>query len=189
MSSGYVRVVDRGGTFEEFFWDCARNRFGANAEPDEVAPGSDYRRELAEKLATEEGRLVSLQAFAQEDVERICAVYNLAAHALWTEAVASESVTRYRLMIEKTQSWQPPTPGHMELKDFMLSQLAESLKVAEAKVVRPIEETPSAWLAREVSRCEDDIKRLREEVEKSQRRADGHEAWSAALRASVPPPT
>ena len=125
-------------TFEKFAMRCARN-FGAldrliekskeeaiDLEKD-FQPNSFYKNmlEVAEKdyqdfldnPPTEEQLNKEFDEYVQMEQARFLE------REQKTEAIRK----RYAAMMKKVLAWQPPTPEHQNLKDFMLNQLQRSI--------------------------------------------------------------
>lgn len=142
MPTGYTAPIYEGEkdfTFEKFAMRCARN-FGALAHLREKSkeeaidlekdfqPNSFYKDmlEVAEKdyqdfldnPPTEEQLNKEFDEYVQMEQARF----------LEREQKIEAIRKRYEDMIKKVLAWQPPTPEHQSLKDFMLNQLWDSIE-------------------------------------------------------------
>lgn len=196
MPTGYTASVSDGKVteFNEYAMNCAR-AFGAlismrddpsDAEiPAEFAP-SDYH---VKALADAKERLAQLQAMTI-DQRKIAAD---AAHneevASWDRREAEKKTTRerYQAMLEKVSAWAPPTSEHAELKNFMQSQLLQSIDFdcGPAYSARPTPVKRDDWHAKAVEQATRDVEYHTVENQKAIDRAAGRTAWIAALRQSL----
>lgn len=134
MPTGYTaRLVDKGQTFEEFVWTCARG-MGALVMmrdhpmdapiPKEFKP-SDHHLKAFLKAQKE---LKKLQSFTKDQVK----VYGLKRMATRMKELRDGKKRndlekmRLELMTNKVRAWVPPTNEHEAFKRFMLQQLETS---------------------------------------------------------------
>lgn len=134
--TGYTQaVVEKDQTFEQFAMSCAR-AFGALIEmrddpmdaaiPEEFKP-SGYRNEAIISSGDELKRLISMTASEAFDY----GAAKIKADIDYTESRISEIAARngkLKAMIEKVRQWEPPSPDHTNLKEFMIKQLNESIE-------------------------------------------------------------
>ena len=133
MPTGYTNKVEQ-QTFEEFVWGCAE-AFGAlitlrdapkgTPVPDKIEP-SEY---AIKALAEAEAGLEKLLALKGEDLERAYSEEWAHREKCRIESLNKMEATldSYEAMLEDVREWQPPTQDHVALKEFMESQLKNSL--------------------------------------------------------------
>lgn len=194
MPTGYTAAVKDGISFEQFALNCAR-AFGALVMmrdepsdapiPDRFEP-SDWN---ANELAKARDRLATLEAMSDTDAGvNARAEYDkdLERHRERLGEIQALS-EKYHAMLARAVQWEPPTPEHQGLKDFMTQQLRESInfdcstKYLQAPVLQPA----AAWREAQIAKARKDVdyhtKAHAEEVE----RTESRNAWVAALRSSL----
>lgn len=198
MPTGYTHPVQTGevADFPTFAMRCAR-AFGALIEmrddpmdasiPDEFTPSPFY----AERLKEAEARLVELRQMTPDEIR-----------AAWSEAV-DEAVRhrdeyrerkaterrRYMAMLAKVEAWEPPTDEHVGLKEFMVKQLWDSIKLDCGDWLPSVDlGTPDEWWRGQVAAAERDIARYRKELAAEKERAEARTRWVRQLRASLAEP-
>ncbi len=137
MPTGYTyRIIDEPDlTFSQFALDCAR-AFGAcidlRDEPrdtpilDEFKPSSYHQ----EALATAKKTVSYLQGLTHEQRVAFGESEKLKRRQGLVESrekclLASQRLQQMRLQVA---AWEPPSPDHVELKNFMLSQIDDTIK-------------------------------------------------------------
>ena len=134
MPTGYTAKVQKGISFEEYALDCAR-AFGALVTmrdepsdkeiPEKLIP-DDYH--LKAKVLLEE-ELSTLKALTEVEADKL-AFENYITEELRREDRLKELALieeRYNVMLSKVESWVAPTKDHDNLKEFMTSQLVDSI--------------------------------------------------------------
>lgn len=197
MPTGYTSIIEeKDATFEEYVWRCAR-AFGALVTlrddsldvpvPAELKP-SQHHAEWAAEARAKLDRLANLIAeeaerLAREDYER-----RAAAHRERVENGAKVAA-RYAAMRAKVADWQPPTPEHVGLKEFMLQQIDLCAKDGFAPYDGPPRHEPvRAWVERQRAEAAADVLRYEAGQREEEARTAKRNEWIAALRASVPQP-
>jgi hypothetical protein len=196
MPTGYTAIIQDGGTFEQFVWACAR-QFGAlimmrdepsNAKvPEKFEPSDFYEKELEQAKA----RLLKLTSMSQDELREEYGNHLKKLDAAKIERRERDASTkaRYEAALEKARAWVPPTPDHKGLKDFMISQIQESI---DFDIIGPGYDpkylTFGEWKAEEKERALRNIERYSTEHVKELERTKGRNAWVDALRKSVPQP-
>lgn len=194
MPTGYTSVIAEGATFEQFAWTCAR-AFGALIEmrddpmdkpiPDRFEPSPYY----AEKIAKAEEELFDAERLTVADATRLARQeYDEALAGNERRRVESAQLeTQYRDMIAKVRAWSPPSPDHVQLKEFMIEQLQQSIE-HDCFVY----ETPAppldggVYIARKVERLRADLARYREHHAEEVERTNTRNEWIRLLRGSIP---
>lgn len=197
MPTGYTSKIKNGITFKTFALNCAR-AFGACIElrdeggggeviPDVFHP-SDYHLKGQNEAIRE---LQRLNAMTTEECE-------LAAHQHWLidenrrlARLQERSHLRrsYEAMLKNVNAWVPPTPDHMDLQEFMRSQIEESLRFDcdefAADQIPSVRLSGQDWQALRRQELTKDIQYHEREYTKEVERAKGRTAWVQALRNSL----
>ena len=200
MPTGYTAPVKDGEitTFKDFALRCAR-AFGATIEFRDEPMGFDIEAKIKEigqssidyhKKALAEARAerTDIEAMTEDEA-------SVEAMREYDEALASyaKSVseiittrTRYSAMIDAVEEWEPPTPEHHGLKDFMMNQLRESIQF-DCRYVpeQPRLKTPTEWTADRIESAERRVKYHGDELKKAQASAKTSRKWLTDLIASV----
>ena len=133
MPSGYTADIQNDISFEEYALGCAR-AFGACIEQRGDSAGdapklreadTHYKKKLPEALAFL-GYLQSLDDAQQEEFgneERDKEIVRIRGKLDETQALK----VKYEQMLDKVKGWEPPTPNHVKLKDFMFKQIVDSI--------------------------------------------------------------
>lgn len=196
MPTGYTAEVGDGKVtdFNVFAMQCAR-AFGAlitmrddpadAAIPAEFAP-SDYH---VKALAKAREALASLRAMSIDQRQVAADTANAGAVASWDlhEAKKAETRKRYDAMVARVKAWTPPTGDHVEMKNFMLQQLSESIRFdcGPAYSKRPSPLQRDEWFAEAVAKAEHDIDYHTKEHAAEVKRCAWRSAWIADLRRSL----
>jgi hypothetical protein len=161
-------------------------RGGGEIIPYEFLP-SDYDLVAAQRARDE---LAALNAMSSAELER-------AAFGAWADAeirrlMALESnkslFEAYTDMLVRAAMWAPPTPDHVGLRDFMCSQIEESIKWdcnGDYYSTLTLKLSGSDWAAKRREELEHDIQYHEQEHEKEVLRAAQRTDWVRALRNSL----
>lgn len=197
MPTGYTAAVQSGKIteFRDFAMACARN-FGAcdslrdSSEPipDEFLVGDWYRKSLDEAN-------VALTTFrTKNDVDLVLEYSRETAEnrneARRQIAEDAEERRRYEAIIAKADAWTPPSPDHVGMKTFMLSQLRESIKFDcggdywQRELVKPVR--PFAeWKADKLASLTRTLANAAEALAEEEQRVAGRNRWIKQLRESL----
>lgn len=198
MPTGYTAIIEKGISFEDFVMRCARN-FGALITmrdesfdapiPKEFKPSPFYKKELEQtesKLAELEN--MSLEEAAQQAKKEYD---NEFAYIEKSIREANELREKYMSMLTKAKAWQPPSPDHTRLKEFMEEQITQSIKFdcstdyAKRRTKKLCLLPAKDWITKEKARLLEslayDKKSYLEEVE----RTNGRNIWLKQLRESL----
>lgn len=194
MPTGYTAEIADGISFEKFVLRCAR-AFGAlidmrddpmDAEiPDEFKP-SDYHQK---KLETARVELAEAKSITLEDAA-VKAEQNyrkeLEQHEKYL-ADKKELKTKYTAMLQLVKEWQPPTPDHAELKNFMVQQITESINFdCNTSYNKPPKlHIAHEWLDQKINECLESVAYHSTELEKEIERCNCRTAWVKALKQSL----
>lgn len=192
MPTGYTApVVDGTITkFSDFAMSCAR-AFGAlihmrdesNDVPiPEKIPEYTYAQDRLRELRKERtdfhlmsgGELEIMYETAMAERKRYAEECTLSTRA---------SNARIAAMVKQVEAWVPPTPEHVGLKDFMISQLEMSYaSEREPQGIPPLD----LWRADKLADFERDIRYYTEDAEKEKKRNEERQKWLDNLRGSLP---
>lgn len=196
MPTGYTAGVQDGRIveFREFALQCAR-AFGALIElRDEplaatVPPPFEPRGYHQKALGEAQAKLAEIEAMDDRAVARAAEAAYLESCQFWAEVRekrATERV-RYEAMLAKVNAWAPPTPDHQGLKDFMLSQLRESIDwdCRDYETEPPRRQTEAEWRTEALAQARNMIELHTQEHAKEVARVNDRNAWVRALAQSL----
>lgn len=194
MPTGYTSDIEKGISFPQFAMQCAR-AFSAlvtmrdepmSAAIPEEFPVTTYHQE---RIAEAEKRLSDLKETSIEQAEQHARCYFDKAVAEYDRILTKRAdlLAKYDAMLAKAQAWMPPTPDHQGLKDFMVQQIAESIKWdCDTKyLTTPTLMTGREWLTMETSFALRNLEYHRREHQAEVERTTGRTAWVKALKASL----
>ncbi len=198
MPTGYTAAIKDGISFETFVMNCAR-AFGACVTlrdepgggeqiPNEFTPSS-YHTDHANEARV---KLVFLHRMEPEQRERRAAQE-------WDRAETSRLAVlqehrklreSYEAMLAKVKAWEPPTPDHTGLHEFMCEQIEQSISFdcEESYYNTPsLRLTGQQWFEQERERLVRQITHHEKEHAAEVERAAQRTAWVRALRESLKP--
>lgn len=196
MATGYTFGVAEGKitTLEDFAMDCAR-AFGAlidlrdsprDAEvPEDFTPSGAYQDRLDDakrKLAEAETRTEAEWRIASAD-----AYLRSMAHWRNMNTKNAETRARYEKMLEKVIGWQPPIRDHILLKEFMVTQLSESIRWDSTTYEEPEQLFWRTFMQDQIRYSRDEVSRAERDLREEIARAKGKTDWVQALRNSFAP--
>jgi hypothetical protein len=185
MPTGYTADIAKGITFNSFAWSCAR-AFGAlimmrdsasDAPIPERFEPSDWN---AKELANAKDRLATLQVMSRDDAAANAkAEYDAAVKSHRERLAEKQDLSdKYYAMLAEAVKWEPPTPEHQGLKDFMVEQIHQSIdwdcstKYMEAPLLLPTE----AWLETQIAKAKHDVEYHEHQHAEEVERAEGRNA-------------
>lgn len=196
MPTGYTADIKDGISFKTYAMNCAR-AFGACLTlreeplgagiPESFEPG-DYHRKAAQEIR---GELVVLDLMTPAGWQR-------AADQAWDAAEMSRLMhmederklrEAYEAMLVKVKAWMPPTPDHDGLRDFMRTQIEQSIKFdchADSYSAPTVRLHGEAWMIDRRTRLTRDLQYHEREHALAVERAAKSTAWVRALRDSLP---
>jgi hypothetical protein len=103
-------------------------------------------------------------------------------------AERDELRNKYNAMLAKAVKWEPPTPDHVEYKNFMVKQLRDSIEwdCDPSYDDEPTQQTGAQWLAGQIASAERDIEYHRQGHAKEVELTESRNRWIKALRDSLP---
>lgn len=194
MPTGYTAQIGDGISFEKFVWSCARG-FGAlilmrddpsDAPIPERFEPTDYHQQ---QLVTLKAELARLDGMSREDAEREATEQynNKMAYRAKRAAELKALRSKYEAMLAQVEAWTPPTPEHQGLKDFMTSQIKESIDW-DCRIFpedAPRQRTGGDWLSEQIIETRRFIAYHEEQNAKEVERTESRNKWIAALRQSL----
>jgi len=193
MATGYTSAIEKGISFKQFVLNCSR-AFGALITmrddpkdapiPDELKP-TDYHLKALAKAQAELAHLESLSfkgaaKKAEADFIKALAEYDA------DRDKDRELERKYDAMLRQVWAWTPPTPDHQGLKDFMVSQITESIRWdCGYNRERPTLKTPQEWLTKSKESALWSINYHTRENEKEVERCEGRTKWIRDLKKSL----
>lgn len=200
MPTGYTHNVGEGKLteFPAFAMQCAR-AFGAmismrddpaDAPIPDSFEASDY---YGDRIVERQAELDRLRTMSPAEIAAAAAEALEDARATHEGYIAERRQTRarYEAMLAKVLEWEPPTPDHIGLKDFMSDQLRQSIDFdcSEKYLTppHPAEYTPAKWHERAAAEAARSLAYSISSQADERRRAEERTAWVKALRASLAP--
>lgn len=194
MPTGYTANIKDGITFEQYALQCAR-AFGAlvdmRDEPsDAEIPNSfepdDYN---AKRLEEAKKRLHFFRTLSSEECEAMAKQEHQEELARQIKRLEENKalMASYHAMLEQAKAWTPPSSDHVNLKEFMVSQIEESIRFDDrSEYCEPLpRQSGEQWLADQIKAAEWSVsyheKAHKEEVDRCKKRSE----WVKALRTSL----
>jgi hypothetical protein len=193
MPTGYTSKISDGISFNDFVLNCAR-AFGALVTlrddmsasiPDSFEPSDWDKKELDKyllkfddlnNLSILDANKLSLQEF-EENYKR----------KLEYIAKANELKNKYESMLSQVKKWIPPSSEYQNLKDFMISQIEDSIKFdcnttyyGEVKLL-----SGEDWLKKEKENCIRSIEYHTKENNEEIERVSSRNQWIKQLKNSL----
>lgn len=196
MPTGYTEIIEKGATFEEYAWRCAR-AFGACMQMrddclDTPIPSEFHVNEYyIGRLESDKRKLASLMKMSPNEAA-------VAARREYDETVARnyeyrENAARnrsaYAEMKDAVERWEPPSRDHVGLKDFMLQQIDESTKWGIDGYQEQLPSLdPMEWLGGKIREAKEDVDYSRKRLDEETDRVNRGNEWLRLLRESIPQP-
>ena len=194
MPTGYTLDLYDGKdiTFEEFVLKCAR-AFGALIDmrdepmdapiPERFEP-SDYHLKELEKAKK---RLEDVKEWNKEKAEQEAERAYQEALKKREEFVKKNNLIRkrYEDMLSKVQKWKPPTIEHVNLKQFMIQQLVESIEYDCFIPEMPQRLSGEEYKEQQIKKALSDIDYHEREYAEEVNRVYERNRWLLSLRESL----
>ncbi len=189
--------MESGQSFNDFVLGCARN-FGALIEmrddpmdapiPEEFKPSDFHVKGLAES-EKELLRLSKMTKAKQLAFGKAAKAKAVKEKTKWKTAHRLED-ERLEAMEKQVLAWNPPSPDHTGIKDFMLDQIRISKNGTDFWSKRAEEEkakSPEDFFTDALSQAVHNIQYHREHMAKEVENAQARTRWVKQLRASLTP--
>lgn len=192
MPTGYTSDILEFKSFKDFALQCAR-AFGACVSmrdqsldkpiPEEL-PLSDYHLE-ALRLATDKLQKI-IAASDEELIAQLEQEYtdDVLSH-LKDLSHKKEEERAYRHFLEMAKAWNPPSSEHKGLKDFMITQLEETIKFDCYYSGAPQKPSLEMWKDSKFKEYRKDIIYHTDKYEKEKQRNHQNNLWIKQLRESL----
>jgi hypothetical protein len=198
MPTGYTaKIGDTDISFKDFALHCAR-AFGACImqrdapidEPPKLQEVDNYHlKQVA--LAQEKLRALALMPIETARTRAEEEYAQTLKNAEEGSARDARLKERYEAMLVHVDAWQPPTPDHQGLKDFMAQQLKESISFdcgstywQEVKAGLKCL-TAEEWVLKEKAQLAKDLDYHTKNLAEEEERTKGRNAWITALKDSL----
>lgn len=197
MPTGYTADIANDQSFEDFLLGCAR-AFGAcmhqrddsaKAKPKLEAVSNYYEERILEAEA-ELGALRTMNRDQREEYGNELKERNItAAQDSFNEKVLLKN--KYAAMLRDVIAWNPPTQDHRQLKQFMIDQINDSIKVdcdtsyALENLTAATSADPLKLVDVEISSYERFITFYEQEAIREQQRVENGNRWISALYDSL----
>ena len=196
MATGYTADLHDGKdvSFNDFILKCTRAMGVAIMQRDEsidspLREEEDPETYHRDALATAIADLQTLRGLPIDEWRKREQGARAKASTVVLNAIRScgEIRVRYESMLAEVEAWQPPTPEHQGLKDFMVEQLTTSIRFDCDITYLTISPAVSAeeFKAARIAGVEKDVEYHRTKWESEQVRVDSRNRWVADLRASM----
>lgn len=196
MPTGYTDRIKDDISFKEFVLSCAR-AFGAlitmrddsfdTPIPERFEP-SDYHLKEQNKIKEEIEKVSKMDVIdarheARKDYDREIS------YAKKRIDEMKGLKEKYQSMIMKVRAWQPPTPDHIGLKEFMIEHIEKSIdwdcdiKYYANQKIRLV--SGEKWLSEKMSSLTRDLQYHIDEYIKECERVESRNQWIKGLRNSL----
>lgn len=198
MPTGYTADVQSGKVteFSDFALQCARAMGACVSQRDDgdgppKLEGRAGRYEDRVKEATREKD--KLNAMSMSEVIEEFTKESEAEIKRCNEGIEKKrrQEERYESMIAKVEAWIPPSSEHVGLKEFMLSQLRDSLEFDcsgsyYADALRDLESrTPEDWLEQQKEAVNRNLEHYTNLLKEESERVEGRNLWKTQLFESL----
>lgn len=187
MPTGYTAGIKDGQSFEEFALTAARGmgacilqRDDPLSEPPKLQKVGEY---YEKRLASSERELADLLAMTQDEREQLAAAKNRVAEESYRGRGSEnkELADKYQQMRARVADWEPPTPEHVGLKEFMLEQIDQSSRFDCGEPYRAPTVT-AEWL---VAGARDSVVRAKQSLNEERERVKSRNEWIVRLYESL----
>jgi len=194
MPSAFTEIIKDGITFEKFALRCARY-FGAlvmmrddplDAPIPEFKPDPHY----AERVESIKQEINALRATTAEQLEAIVEAQYQNELSRYNELVAytDDLRAKYAAMEEQVNAWTPPTEEHVGLKNFMLSQIADSVNWdCDVYLKKPVRQAPLAYYTERMGALGNQLIQAEKMLESEHKRTADRNKWVRELQESLKP--
>lgn len=198
MPTGYTADIEKGISFETFVLRCAR-AFGAcimqrDDSSDELPKLQESSKYHEEELVKQQKEKKEIETMTIKEIEAI--IENKYATEIKQEKKYAENniklKQKYEKMLAAVEAWNPPTSDHIELKNFMVKQIIDSIKFdcwcedeRYKYKERPIKLSPELWRAKKLEKINKDIAYHTKEGIKEVKRTESCNLWIRQLYESL----
>ncbi len=135
MATGYTAEIEKGISFQEFVFKCAR-AMGVcitmrddsldTPIPETFEPDNYY----LENLKKAKSELTKVEKWDEKVAQKHLESDYKTNQKYHSDAIKRkhELLLKYKTMLAKVKEWQPPSPEHNDFKQFMIDQIEDSIK-------------------------------------------------------------
>ena len=191
MPSGYTAYVKDGASFKDFALLCSRN-FGAvlHMKDDSLSPKVEYAKVSSyykDEIKKFKKELKILSNYTKAEMTVEYEKDNLNEIILYNERIKSmnKQMNSYKSMLVKAKEWNPPSEDHENLKEFMISQLEETINFDFYEIIKPVKKGKYVWIYDKIKNLNENIKYYEEMYLKEKARVKRNNAWIKELKDSL----
>lgn len=196
MPTGYTAAIAEGITFKDFVMQCARN-FGALIDmredpidakiPNKFEPSSYYKDKVKEIEADIANlMLMSIAQAAIKATEEYEEAINIHIKGIKKN---NDLLYKYNKMLSKVKAWNPPTVDHINLKEFMINQIEESIKYdcdnSYYENNNPILHSGDIWKVNRINKLTKDLNYYQKKYLEEVNSVNEKNIWISQLRKSL----
>ena len=198
MPTGYTADVQSGKVteFSDFALQCARAMGACISQrdegygPPELEEQSNYYEDRVKEATREKDKLdaMSMSEAIEEFTKESEAQIKRCREGIEEKQKQKE---RYESMIAKVEAWTPPSSEHVGLKEFMLSQLRDSIgfdcsgRYYEDALRDLQSKTPEDWLEQQKEAVNRNLEYYTNSLKKESERVEGRNLWKTQLFESL----
>lgn len=197
MPTGYTAEIENDIQFEDYVLGCAR-AFGAcvhqRDENSNIKPA--LRQEdtyYAERLEKAKAKVQELEALKPQDRIEYGEKVRLEELSFQQKYFNDKILlkNKYEAMLQKAVDWTPPTPGHAELKNFMIQQIQDSIRhdcdtdYTLEQITKLSQERPVTLFEKELTSAKRDVIYNTEQLEKNTKAIQESNQWIVELYKSL----
>lgn len=197
MPTGYTSEIANDQTFEDYLLGCARafgacihQRDDAMRDKPKLRTVSNWYEESILELEAELGAIKTMNRQQREEYgQELKEEYIKYAQEAFNEKVLLKN--KYDAMLQKVLAWNPPTPDHVNLKQFMIDQINDSIKFdcdtnyTLEQLTKATNADPLKLVDEKAAGYEESIRYYEEQAIKDQERVDNANRWISALYDSL----
>lgn len=197
MPTGYTAAIEKGISLRQFILNCTRAMGACIMQREDDAGDPPKKREPTDYHVKEIERVeavlreVELMDDATAQI-RATEEYDKELQSIEEGIIKNNTLRqKYETMLSQVKSWIPPTPDHQGLKDFMISQITESIsfdcsdyhtnRLDKLKLLSPQE-----WKHKEMKRALTDLNYHQKGNSDELGRCRSQNNWIDKLYASLP---
>jgi hypothetical protein len=196
MPSGYTCKIKDGQSFNDFVMGCARamgvcvtmRDDPADTPIPEVFKPSDYHVKAVESAIQAAAKFKTM---SDEDAElQATKAYNDACEQRKESLLDNaNTIQSYVDMLKKVDAWEPPTEEHKQFKEFMQTQIKQSMEfddMSDYYANHPCKQmSGQEWRDTQLANAKRDMSYHAEEADKEAELCKGRTAWIQRLRESL----
>jgi hypothetical protein len=193
MPSGYTsKLYDlKEVSFQDFVADCASafmiesREGGWKGLPESIS--NEWIEHYVEKLADAINKSQELESVSYEEMSERNEEAFVKDMEYWESATkrTASVMLAYSNMLEQVMAWEPPTPRHQCLKDFMVEQLRNSIDFDNDASTMPKQKSTEQFIAEARQKAKRDVEYYQEQLEKARESHAQRTQWLNDLKRSI----